>query len=82
MGGGGEREREIGRERRERERESDRKRGWGRARERGGRERRGKIGHTINELCIIVLLNSLKNVLSYFISFRARRNGAQQMNYV
>ena len=55
----------------------------------GGRERRGEReeeedkGHTINELCIIVLLLVLNYyVLSYFISFRETINGAKQMNYV
>ena len=59
--------------------EIGRERGW---RERTREREEEEKGHTINELCIIVLLNSLKNVLSYFISFRERRNGAQQMNYV
>ena len=61
--------------------------------ERGGREKERERereeeeedakGHTINQLCIIVLLLVLNYyVLSYFISFRETRYGAKQMNYV
>ena len=71
------------------ERGGERERGRGEGEGEGGREsereedKDDEKGHTINKLCIIVLLLVLNYyVLSYFISFRETRYGAKQMNYV
>ena len=57
--------------------------GWGRLGEREGGERKREEeekGHTINELCIIVLLLVLN--LLCFIIFQLDKRGCRRMNYV